>query len=350
MLQVQRGLASVVVVCANSRADLPACLASLKVQSHPQVEVIVIDNGSTDGTREYVEAEHPWVRFHSEDANLGYGKANNAGFALASGEYLIVLNPDTEVDHGFVSGLVRAIATDGAGLATSLICLFDRRDVINACGNDVHLSGVAYCRGLGEPAAGYTACSRVASISGCAFAIRRDVLRRIGGFDDDYFLYVEDTDLSIRANIAGERIVFAPESVVFHKYALKMTADKFHLLERNRRQTLIKNLRWATLLALMPTILLTGALMWVYAIVRGPAYVGAKVRAHWWIYSNWRHLMAKRRAVQALRAAPDSEVVRLLSNQLPSNQVIGTGLFADWAGRFLNVVYRVLAVPSRLVA
>lgn len=349
MQTVGSQLVSVIVVCTNEKQHLPVCLASLHRQTHPNVEVIVVDNGSIDGSREYIESAHPWVRIHSAGADLGYARANNAGFSVAGGDYLVVLNPDTEVDPDFVTGLVEAIELTGAGLATSRICFFGDRGVINACGNEVHLTGMGYCRGLGEPVESFDSDAQVASISGCAFMIRRDVLAHIGGFDDDYFMYTEDTDLSIRANAAGYPIVFAPRSIVYHKYSLKMTPGKFFLLERNRRQTLIKNLRWKTLVALLPVIWMTGALMWVYAIIHGPEYLRAKFRAHTWIYRNWSLILAKRRRTQTLRKVGDREVLRLLSSTLPADQVIGPGLFGRLAGLTMNLAYRLLAIPVRIV-
>jgi GT2 family glycosyltransferase len=341
-------MVSVVVVCWNSKQHLPVCLGSLRLQTYPSVEVIVVDNGSTDGSREYVESEHPWVRLHAIDRNVGYAPANNAGFRVAKGEYLVVLNPDTEVEPDFVSELVVAFDQDGVGLATSRICYFDDHDRVNACGNDVHLTGIGFCRGLDQPAGGFDTPAMVASVSGCAFMIRRDVLERIGGFDDDYFTYVEDSDLSLRAHLAGYRIAFAPRSIVYHKYALRMTPQKLYFIERNRRLTLIKNFRWGTLAALLPPLVLTGLLMWTYCVLHGPSYLRAKLAAHLWIYRNWSLVLEKRRRTQALRKVGDREVVRLLSSTLPADQVVGPGLFGRVVGIPMNLAFRLLAVPVRL--
>ncbi len=342
-------LVSVVVVCWNSKQHLPTCLASLHRQTYTSIEVIVVDNGSTDGSRQYVESAHPWVRIHAIDHNVGYAPANNVGFRVGTGEYLVVLNPDTEVEPDFVSELVAAVDQDGVGLATSRICFFDDRDRINACGNDIHLTGIGFCRGLGLPAAGFDAPATVASVSGCAFMIRRDVLERIGGFDGDYFTYVEDSDLSLRAGLAGYRIAYAPKSIVYHKYVLRMTPQKFYFLERNRRLTLLKNFRWGTLAALLPPAAMTGLLMWTYAVLHGTAYVGAKLRAHAWIYGNWNLVLQKRRQTQALRKAGDRDLIRLLSSTLPADQVVDPGLFGRLAGIPMNLAFRILAVPVRLI-
>ena len=349
VLSMPRRLVSIIVVCWNQKHHLPTCLNSLRRQTYPDIEVIVVDNGCTDGTRQYVESEQPWVRVHTTGVNLGYAGANNAGFAVATGDYIVVLNPDTEVDPDFVCGLVDAVDEPEVGLATPRICFFDDRGVINACGNEVHLSGFGYCRGLGQPSERYAAPTRVASVSGCCFMIRRDVLDSIGGFDDDYFAYVEDTDLSVRAILAGYCILFVPRSIVYHKYALKMTPTKFFLLERNRRQTLVKNFRVGTLVALFPVTLMTNALLWAYALLHGPAYVGAKLGAQVWVYRNWAKLWDKRRRVQSLRRVPDREIVRLLSSTVPADQLVGPGLFPALAGPIMNLAYSLLAVPARLI-
>jgi GT2 family glycosyltransferase len=341
-------LVSVVVVCWNSKQHLATCLGSLHRQTYESVEVIVVDNGSTDATREYVESAHPWVRVHAIEKNEGYAAANNTGFRMAKGEYLVVLNPDTEVEPDFVSELVDAVNQDGMGLATSRISLFDEREVINACGNDIHLTGLGTCRGLGLPARDFDSPARVASVSGCAFMIRRDVLDRIGGFDEDYFTYIEDTDLSLRASLAGYRIAYAPKSTVYHKYALRMTPQKLYFIERNRRLTLLKNFRWGTLVALLPPLFMTGLLMWTFALIHGPAYIRAKVQAHVWVYRNWDLVAEKRRRTQALRKAGDREVIRLLSSTLPADQVVGPGRFGRLAGIPMNLAFRLLAIPVRL--
>src|SRR5260370_30700381 len=106
---VSSKLVSVVVVCSNAKQHLPACLESLHRQNYPDVEVIAVDNGSTDGSREDIETAHSWVRLHATGANLGYGPANNAAFHIATGAFLVVLNPDTQVDTAFWTCLRQAL-------------------------------------------------------------------------------------------------------------------------------------------------------------------------------------------------------------------------------------------------
>src|SRR5262249_40202839 len=148
---------------------------------------------------------------------------------------LVVVNPDTEAAPTFVEALVDTLERHPrAGLVTAQVVYFDDRTTINTCGTDVQLSGVSYCRRLGRRTSACTADEEVAAISGCGFAARRSVIRELGGFVEELFLYVEDTDLSLRARLAGYEVWHASGAVLYHKYDVKMTPRKFFYLERNR--------------------------------------------------------------------------------------------------------------------
>lgn len=337
----RRPLVSVVVVSFNARADLPDCMASLARQTYPNYEVLLVDNGSVDGGPEYVEAAFPGVRVLRTGSNLGYVGANLIGFAQAQGDHLVVLNPDTEVEPGWLEALVDTLlAHPEAGMVTSRACYFNQRDRINACGNDVHIVGLGFCRGLDEPRECYDAPARVAAISGCSFITTRRFLEDVGGFDKDLFMYVEDTDLSLRANLAGYQVRYAPASVVYHKYLLKMRPRKFYFLERNRLVLLLKNLRWRTLAALLPGLALAEAMTWADALRRGGDYPRAKLRAYGWFLHNWGRVMERRAQVQRLRRVGDRQILRLLTPDLPLDQVLGRNLASRVLGGFANWVFR----------
>jgi GT2 family glycosyltransferase len=301
-------------------------LPSLVAQTYPSYEILVMDNGSSDGGPEYVEAEFPQVRVFRNGRNLGFVGANHRGFGEARGHLVVLLNPDTEVEPRWLEELIDGLGTDpSVGLATSQIRLFDERDRLNTCGNDIHVTGFGFCRGLGEPPSRYALPERAAAVSGAAFVIRREVLDRIGGFDEDFFLYLEDTDLSFRANLAGYEIRYVPGSIVYHKYRLKLRPQKFFFLERNRIVMLAKNLDAGTLLALSPALLLAEAMTWAHAVLGGREYVAAKLRAYRWLLSNVRGIARRRARVQRLRRVGDRELLDLLSDRVPLDQLMGTG-------------------------
>lgn len=192
--------ASIIIVGYNSLSDLPRCLASLQEDMAQEDEVIVVDNASQDGTPQAIREHFPWVRVLCSPENVGFGAANNLAAAQARGEYLAFLNPDTTAEPGWLEALIAALEDDpSAGLATPKILLMQDPQRINTCGNDIHISGLTLCRGMGEPSAAFSQLETVSAVSGAAFVVRRALFEAIGGFDPLFFMYMEDTDLSLRA-------------------------------------------------------------------------------------------------------------------------------------------------------
>jgi GT2 family glycosyltransferase len=289
----------------------------------PETEVVVIDNASTDGTAAAIAAEFPRVRIVRTEQRLGYAPANNLGFRHACGRYLIVLNPDTRVDPDFVHALVETSKRhNDRALATSRICMFDRPDTINACGNSVQFALLAACRGIGEPASRHTAESVVASISGCAFLIPRTVLELIDPFEESIFPYLEDTELSVRASIAGLRCVLAPDSVVYHKYSLRLTPRKFFFIERNRWLVMLRSYRLRTLALLVPALVLVEASAWGYAASLGGEYLRAKARSYAGIAHMLPGVWNGRREMNALRRVGDRALLERFEAALPVGQLM----------------------------
>jgi GT2 family glycosyltransferase len=310
-------LASVIVVNTNELHHLRDCLPTLMRQTHPYYEVLLVDNGSTDGSLEYVTQTFPGVRIVANGANLGYAGANNVGFAQALGEYIAVLNPDTLLDENWLLELTKPFLADPTvGLTTPKILLASEPTRLNACGNDVTLTGLTFCRGLGQPADRYDREESVPAVSGAAFVISRKVLEEIGSFDEEFFIYYEDTDLSLRAMLAGYLCVFVPSSVVYHKYVFKFSAQKCFLQERNRYFSLMKTLRWRTALALLPMLAMSELIAWGYIVTRGPAHIRGKLRSYAWILSHLPQIMRSRSRVQALRRRDDRALLALMGNQL----------------------------------
>ncbi len=323
-----RPVGSVIIVSFNGLDEIKRCLPSVIDQSFSSYEILLVDNGSVDGSPEYVERNFKQVRVIRNGANLGYAGGNNRGFQEARGEYLVALNQDTVVDREWLSELIKAMEErPDVALATSKICYLSDRDVINTCGNDVNFTGLAFCRGIGQPADSFNEQELVPAISGCAFAIRRSVLEHIGGFDDDFFLYLEDTDLSIRARLAGYECLYVPTSIAYHDYAFNLNSSKFFFLEKNRHILLLKNFRWSTLILMAPALVLTEVLTFGYGVMHGWDYFLGKLRAYKWLLTNLSKVMKSRSQVQAIRAKSDREIVRQLSFQIPFNRLTSTSAF-----------------------
>ena len=334
--------ATVVIVGFNSRPWLERGLPALLDSLGPDDGVVVVDNASTDGTTDFLAERHPSVRAIAAPSNAGFGAGSNPGARAADSEFLVFLNPDTEVERGWLEPLLDALAADEVALATSQIVLMDDPNRLNALGNRVHYCGLALCNGLGRPvgerAEILDAGGEVAAVSGAAFAVRREVFDALGGFDEEYFLYVEDTDLSLRARLAGHRIVCATASVVRHDYRLRVGPDKIFLQERNRYRTLLKTYRAGTLVLLAPALLLTEIVGWAFVALRDRGNAANKLRAYASVardYSSWSRA---RRRTQASRRIADHELLAALDAGVDYAQVERSAATAV-AGAVVNPLF-----------
>lgn len=337
--------ASVIVVSYNSRPDLPACLDSILGQLTAEDELIVVDNGSTDGSADLVAARYPEVRL-IRSSNAGYAGGNNRGAQAAQGEYLVILNPDTALLPGAIDALIGPLAAAEIGLTTACIVFMDRPNIVNTCGNTVQFTGLTYCRGAGQPRSGYTTAAEVDAVSGAAFAIRRSLFDELGGFDEQFFMYVEDTDLSWRARSAGYRCLYVPGAIVKHAYQPGYSPNKAFHLDRNRHLMLLKNLERGTYLRMLPGLLLSEVVTTGFLALNGPRYWGVKWRVYRWLFTERRSIRAARRAVQARRAHSDREIIGRMTYRLEFGQLANRTL-----ARMAELVFHpAFWIARRLVA
>jgi GT2 family glycosyltransferase len=327
--------ASVIIVSYNGCDQLQGCLRSLQDDLHEGYEVIVVDNASQDGSVEMLRRDFPHITLIANPTNAGFGGGNNSGASYAQGRYLAFLNPDTRIEPGWLEALISALEADPtAGLATSKILLLDDPGRINTCGNEVHISGLTLCRGMGMPSSAYHQVEEVGAVSGAAFAIRRELFERIGGFDPSFFLYMEDTDLSLRARLAGFRCLFVPGSVVYHDYRLTFGPKKTYYQERNRYRLLLKSLRWPTLLAMLPALLLAEAVTWGFVLLREPGRMGNKLISYGSILKDWPSILEERRKTQLTRTNPDRSILNMTGYRLGFEQTGGA-----WVARLAHWVF-----------
>jgi GT2 family glycosyltransferase len=333
---------SIVLVSYNSAAYLERSLRALALEDQDGVEIIVVDNASPDGSADQIERAFPHVRVIRNESNSGFGHACNVGARHASGEYLVFLNPDTVVEPGWLDPLIATLERDAnVGLATSRIVLLGNPGRINTCGGQIHCSGLTMCRGMGQYRRSFETTTSVASVSGAAFAIRRSLFRILGGFDDAFFMYQEDTDLSWRAHLLGYGTVCVAESVVRHEYTLRFGPRKVFYQERNRYLMLLKSLQWRTLLALLPVLILAEIVTWGFVLTRQPRQAVGKLAAYWWVASHWRQVAARRHATQLLRRVDDRALLALCGSRLEFEQT-GSGLVAAAAHLLFDPLFLVL--------
>jgi GT2 family glycosyltransferase len=277
------GLLSAVIVHYRGRDDLERCVESLQRQDFLDIEIILVDNGSTDGAVDAVVSQREqrtWkrpVRVVRCERNKGFAAGANAGLAAARGELLLLLNPDAEVERRCLSELA-SVLDAGADIATPRVLLRDRPGYLDNCGHDLYPDGLNWCRGRGERAGGrYLAGEEVLLFSGAAVLIRRSALSLLGGLDPRYFGYGEDADLSLRAARAGLRCTYVPSAVVHHAVGGSFGALSLHkvfLVERNRLRVAVTHLPASWLFA---SPLWTAARLGMFALrgARGQGLAGS---------------------------------------------------------------------------
>lgn len=304
-------IASIVIVTYNGARYLAACLDALRPALALGCELIVIDNASRDGGPDLVATRCPEATLVRNAANGGFAAACNQGAALARADTLVFLNQDTQVEPGWIEGLLAGFAqADDIGLTTSKVLLMSQRDRIQICGHDVHYTGLVFSRGVLAPRASMGEPANVGAVSGASFAIRRALWERLGGFDPAFYMYYEETDLSWRARLLGYQSRYVPASVVYHDDRPgQPSANQLYYSFRNRYVLLLKAWRWTTLALLLPTLLLAELIDCALALAYGARGVRAKLRALGWLLLNGGAVLWRRARAQRQRARPDWQIL-----------------------------------------
>jgi GT2 family glycosyltransferase len=321
-------LISVVIVTWNRRSFLQACLTSLARQSGVDFEIIVVDNGSQDGSAEMAEQEFG-ARVIRNSSNRGFCAANNQGIAVARGEFVALLNNDAEAEPGWLAALHRACArSPEIGMAASKILVWEDPRRIDKAGHLIYPDGQNKGRGSGALDRGqFDREEEVLWPDGCAAMYRKQMLDRIGGFDEDFFAYGDDAELGLRARIAGWKCIYTPEAVVRHHRGSTLGKDsawRLELIERNRLLLACKLFPWS-LLWLNPFYFAVRLLAGLGAAWRGegdtvhyPGLSGkwtmatALLKGEWGALKMLPRILRKRAQIRSLRRLSPRETRRLI--------------------------------------
>lgn len=322
---------SVIVVNWNGLALLPECLASLTGQTYPRLELIVVDNGSTDGSREFLAREDGHrITLVAHLVNAGFAGGNNLGIRASKGAWVALLNNDAVADPGWVEALVRAAEADpGIGMCASKIYARGLDGVLDGAGLLLSRDGVGRGRGrLERDRAEFSREEDALVPSACAALYRRAMLDEIGLFDEDFFAYCEDTDLGLRGRLAGWRCRYVPDAVVHHRYSgstSPYSSFKVFQVERNRIWVVVKCFPPGLLLASLAYTAARYAVQ-AYGAVSGRgaaarmsertspwAIAEILARAWWAALGRLPKMWRRRRAIEALRRVPRYQIAAWLA-------------------------------------
>ena len=318
VIQVEKPIkVSVIIINWNGGRFIERCLDSILASDTGgyEYEIIVGDNASSDNSVSLIKDRFSGVRLLEFKENYGFCKGNNMAASHARGEYLFFLNNDTRIEPWTIRKMVDTI---------------EGNNRIGICGcKMVNYNGsVVFHTGIGSDFLGYPVRNRRPFyIEGSAFMIKKELFDRLGGFDEDYFMFHEDIDLSWRVQISGYDIGVSEEALVYHYLGanagggecaldrgfVTTTFRRYHC-ERNNITTLLKNYSLIYLLLILPVyFLISLAELFIFTITGRPSVVKAYLRAYWWNIRNIKKTLRKRIMVQRDRKLADSQILSRMS-------------------------------------
>ncbi len=309
-------VSAVIVTYKEVELTLEA-VASLKAQSAPLHEIVVVDNDRAHSVRDPMRAAHPDVRLLNED-NVGYARACNRAAAVTTGDWIFFLNPDAAAAPDCLAALLAVAAEHpAAGIVTPQVLFADGR-TINAGENRIHLTGIAWCGRYEEPVEDAPP-RDVLITTGAAMLVRADLYRRLDGYCDEFFLFYEDPDICWRAWLVGAEVWYVPRALVHHHYSFGTNSEKWFYLERHRLLSVLTNYAWPTLLVLGPLLLATEAALLVVAGREG--WRAEKLRAYRSVWEMRGWIRRRRTQMAGMRVRSDAELIGRFETTVSSPQL-----------------------------
>jgi GT2 family glycosyltransferase len=330
---------AVIIVTHESSGSLPRTVPAVLAELRSGDELIVVDNASRDGSAELARELAPDATVIETGENLGYGAGNNRGAEAAKADLLCFLNPDAVPAPGFRDAIAGPAAGGRDWGAWQALVTADGGRAVNSRGGAVHFTGIAWAGGAGEPLGEAVTAEppEPGFVSGTCLAIPRKSFLYLEGFDEDFFLYHEDVDLSLRLRLTEAHLGVAWDARVDHDYEFAKGPAKWRYLERNRWATLIRTYPPALLILVLPALILTELALVPVSIAGG--WFGQKLRA-WDETLRWLpRLVRERRRIHAAPGVPAREFAAGLTADLDSaylgaagrSRLLRAGLRAYWA-------------------
>jgi GT2 family glycosyltransferase len=328
---MNKPLISILIVNWNGEKIISDCLNSLRKQNYKNIEIIINDNNSSDNSIEVIK-KYKEVKLIKSKDNYGFAGGNNIAVKKAKGKYVLLLNTDTEVTKDFLENLVVIMEEDTTLGVVQPKFLYDNEDsphknIINSVGAYLTNTGFLYYPGYGKKDTRtlYNKRREVFSAYGACMLIRKEIIDMIGLFDDDYFLYFEETDFCMRVWLAGWRIEYIPGIIIYHKGGVStrrqgMERIHFHSF-KNRICTYIKNLELKTILWMIPYhLFVCEVTSLLYLFTGKPKFFLAIQKAFLWNLTQFNKTIKKRKIIQnKIRKVSDEDYfARVKRNPRPS--------------------------------
>lgn len=280
----------------------------------------IVDNASSEESRSFIKGCYPEaVLVTRNDGN--YAAANNVGINKAREdgcEYFVIVNMDVMLDQNWLSSLFEAfVNSKDAGMVQSKILLYPKDDderkmpLVNSLGNFFHFLGFGFTSAYKQKDEKIDGVPEIFGYaSGCSFITSREVIDKIGMYDEEYYMYHDDLEMGWRAKLAGYKTFLAPKSIVYHKYEHSRSINMLYYMERNRYLAVLHYYSLATLFVLLPALIAMEFGMFFYSIVNGWLKTKIKIYLYFLKLSSWRKIFLKRKKLREIRMLKDKEVLQ----------------------------------------
>ena len=318
----EKSLISIIVLNYNAGELLLNCINSLKKSTYQNIEILVVDNISSDDSHTKCKKQFPDIKLIQNRKNLGYCGGNNVGIKEAKGEFIVILNPDTIVEENWLDEMFNAFNEFGDGLYQPKIISLNESDIIQSTGNMIHVFGFGFARDKGKKIIEKKEeIEKIGYASGTCLFTTKEVLEKVGLLDEFLFLYHDDLDLGWRAAQIGINSYYVPKSKIFHaeSYSLKWSAKKFYWLERNRKYCLKTHYSKDTYKKMSFSLMLVDLSIWIFYISKG--FLNAKIRAELDILKNKKIIENKYLELEKKKIISDKELIKKFPDEIfvPTN-------------------------------
>jgi GT2 family glycosyltransferase len=291
-------LISILVLNYNGKHLLKPCLESIFEQNFTDYELIIVDNNSNDGSTQYIKENFPNIKLIENPENLGFAGGNNMGIKACSGEWIFFLNNDTILEKNCLEFLAKHTKTEQL-VFMPLMLKADFPELVDSAGDILYPWGYAY-KYDNIPANKFSESKEIALACCGAAMFNRELIEKLNGFDEDFFLYYEDVDLSLRARHLGAKIWLVPQAKIFHKGSAtvgKKTSSRLYYIERNRFFAKLKNFPLSTLIKYAPISFAYSIFSFILWTKRG--FLGTWIKARIDMLKGMPKMLKKRKIIFA---------------------------------------------------
>ena len=329
-------LVSIIILNFNAGKLLLNCIESLTKLAYQNIELIIVDNVSTDNSQNQCKEKFPQVKLIQNEKNSGYCGGNNVGIKNANGEFIIILNPDTIVESNLIDELLDAYNIHGEGLYQPKILSLEDKTILQSTGNMIHLFGFGFARDKGNQDNNeIKETTKIGYAAGtCLFALKETFLK-LKLFDEFLFLYHDDLDIGWRASQKEINSYIVPQTTIYHaeSYSLKWSKKKFFWLERNRRYCLMTHYSPNTLKIIKKELWITELLIWAVYFSKG--YLTAKIKAELELRKNKKFIIKKQIEIENEKRISDVELIKTFPDRIEIPKFVSNNFQSQW---FLNII------------